>query len=387
MGIHKIRANEAREELLKIARNARAIASIPSDMPFALVETTDIKNKDLDSLVEIAKQELTKLRVVDGVPVPYTEGCEAVVALQIAQRIMNALPDYFEPASTPEGVVRHSRYSARLNLRSAVVKELENWENQLKAGDTPENYRIAATVQPFKRYFFQALAADSATKKEIGRARVEERNEARADVRIQELRNWAVDVLTNLTPATPKKYWRDVVLALCFVTGRRPYSEIMSTAKFEYLDNNHVRFTGQAKGRGSKADDFSLDIPVFAPADKVVAALDWLGSGEGRDVKRVFPSAEIDDEEARKLAHKRYSKELNQFFTSVVKPKVVYSEPPSEDAKLTIHSLRALYAKNYAKLYHPNSQFVTLNLRDILGHSAADEGTTKRYEVDFNLID
>jgi Telomere resolvase len=389
MGIHQMRADEARAELQKVAVTARALASLPSDMPYMPTEITDApKTKDTAALVAIAKQELTKLRIVDGVTVPYVEGSEAVVALQLAQRILNALPDYFVPGDDATSSVRRSRHHTRLNLRSEVVGELEKWEQELKAGDTPENYRIAATIAPFKRYLFQATAADSATKKEEGRAKVENRNTNRADVRIQPLRDWATATLAKLTPTTPKNKWREVVLALCFVTGRRAYSEIMSTAEFEYVDDTHVRFTGQAKGRDSKDDDFSLTIPVFAPADQVVRALTWLGSGEGRDSKRVsIADTNGDAEAARKKAHSKYSKELTEYFKANVKHLIEFVEPADEAHSPTIHSLRALYAKNYARIYHPDSQFVTLNLRDILGHSAADEGTTKRYEVDFNLVD
>lgn len=63
------------------------------------------------------------------------------------------------------------------------------------------------------------------------------------------------------------------IIGLCAATGRRTY-EIACTASFEYVDDSHVLFTGQAKERGdSNKRVGSYVIPTLIPAREVIATL------------------------------------------------------------------------------------------------------------------
>lgn len=61
------------------------------------------------------------------------------------------------------------------------------------------------------------------------------------------------------------------ILGLCAVTGRRTV-EIGTTAVFDWIDPNHVQFTGQAKTRG-RTDVRPYAIPTLTDAGKVIDTL------------------------------------------------------------------------------------------------------------------
>ncbi len=221
------------------------------------------------------------------------------------------------------------------------------------------------------------LSYETVYKGKQSQARLTERKSDPSQVKVVGLYQWAVDLLANLKP-TDKAYkgelWADVAIALMLVTGRRQ-SEIMSSAKFAPTDRpTWVSFSGQLKTKGREDAPDSYDIPVLAPADAVINALEWLGaSGKRRD-----------DE---KVAHNTFSKGLSSKAKTI--DELIVYEKRRVDAKgkemtLTCHLCRQIYAQILKDRFETKEHTA---ISRILGHEADDNTTADRYDADIKVLD
>jgi len=85
--------------------------------------------------------------------------------------------------------------------------------------------------------------------------------------------NYVLGLIDQLL--TSNKY-TDLAVGIALATGRR-LTEVMREAQFEFVDNQHIKFSGQLKTRtrGLK-DDLSYIIPVLANSKQIISALNAL---------------------------------------------------------------------------------------------------------------
>ena len=152
-------------------------------------------------------------------------------------------------------------------------------------------------------------------------------------------------------------YYMPRVLALSALTGRR-VAEIGCTAKFEFIDNNHVLFTGQLKTK-NKLSDLTYTIPVLYDAKVIIETLD--------NLKVNFPKY-IEDPYGFSA---NYAPNMG---------KVVKKYKPFVEGNITPKDLRAIYAPiAYDRFCPDKREHDTLFYTKILGHSQNDIHTCLSY--------
>jgi hypothetical protein len=147
------------------------------------------------------------------------------------------------------------------------------------------------------------------------------------------------------------------VLALSALTGRR-VAEIGCTAKFEFIDNNHVLFTGQLKTK-NKLSELSYPIPVLYDAKVIIKALD--------NLRLNFP---------------KYLEDPYGFSTNYAPNmrNVVKKYKPFIEGDITPKDLRSIYAPiAYERYCLDKREHDTLFYTKILGHSEKDIYTCLSY--------
>ncbi len=195
-------------------------------------------------------------------------------------------------------------------------------------------------------------------------------------VKVAQLYNKAIDVLTNLQPTDKKTLWGDVAYALFLVTGRR-LSEVFCTAQFAPTDDPYkVVFSGQLKTKGRDGGDQPYEIPTLVLSELVINALAWL-----REKDKV--------EETPEKAHKRFSRQIVNY-TDVWNGLYVIDEAPEETSdkweKLTPHLCRAIYGQVMATR-KPKTMKEEAYMASILGHGIDDVNTVQSYNAGINILD
>lgn len=147
------------------------------------------------------------------------------------------------------------------------------------------------------------------------------------------------------------------VLALSALTGRR-VAEIGCTAKFEFIDNHHVLFTGQLKTK-NKLSDLTYTIPVLHDAKIIIKTLD--------NLRLDFPKY-LDDPYGFSA---NYAPNMGN---------VVKKYKPFVEGNITPKDLRAIYAPiAYERFCLDKREHDTLFYTKILGHSDKDIHTCLSY--------
>ncbi len=213
---------------------------------------------------------------------------------------------------------------------------------------------------------------------------VEKRKSSIPEIRVTELYQWALDTLEDYSV----KNFKDVVLALILVTGRRP-GEIQATAKFTPTDKpNWVWFEGQLKTKGREDAEPVIEIPVLAPPHIIIEALDYLGEKKKRNL-----DSNLTNEERAKKANATWNSDVNQHAKNIDSRylKREYKKELEEgqeraESKLTCNGCRDIYAQVVLKLFGDGSQDL-YQLGKFLGHRLADSGTTERYDIDYKVLE
>jgi len=168
--------------------------------------------------------------------------------------------------------------------------------------------------------------------------------------------------------------YSSVAWALAVLTGRRAI-EILRWAEFEKVNDNTVKFSGQAKKReGTKAEPY--DIPVLDKADNIIKALEYLRSMP--EVK-IYKSGR-GQFKGREIAYSSLNKHdlneaINQNTTGTLNAKAKnLMNDPSEVFKNT----RGIYARHCSDTVRTTSEkWKGYNedefLKDILGHASTKE--------------
>lgn len=284
-----------------------------------------------------------------------------------------------------------NRQVTRLDVRGKVKK---NMLRMVEAeSQTWMKEQLEANIKTLFSYIAQneEVKAESEYKAVRDKKQVEVRSTNRIKVRsMDNLVKRAYQVLNNVNASTPKTEWKNIALALCVVTGRRAFSEILSSGTFEVESEYFAWFTGQAKTKGKSEDYFknnpSYRIPTLVPAQLVVNGVKWLDEHDKRAVTKEGNSAT-----AEEIAHARYGKELgahlksSEWCAKYARELLQKTPVKKESNYANPHRLRQLYAITTAKVLQPEnigkSDFIGL----VMGHSRGvpDPTTTMRYDADF----
>jgi hypothetical protein len=202
--------------------------------------------------------------------------------------------------------------------------------------------------------------------RETTRANIIERKTNPATIDAYDLLEWAQKRLAKLPTNAPK--YVEVACALMLVTGRRQ-SEITCSAKFEYVDSEHVNFTGQLKRHGSYEDENepeTFEIPTLTNAQDVVNGLEWLEQMGKRDTE---PDK----------AHNRFSRYLNAQakilfakYVQILEGEMSYTDHKGKKVdRANCHQFRQIYGQiQFIKSDLPSTQ-KTLYIGEIMGHGGA----------------
>jgi hypothetical protein len=215
-------------------------------------------------------------------------------------------------------------------------------------------------------------------------------------IEVTRLLQWADDVLTRLRPdETNRKLWRPVSVALALATGRRQV-EIHSTGSFEFVDDYHVKFSGQAKTRGKAFEAYeenpSYIIPTLLKAELVVKGHEWLKTHSG-----MFYDLEEKGERATVMVNKNVNQNVGKFWKLIAREYLTMQDKDGNDIlnpeKLIYHNLREIYALVSYEAegkyeFKPTVQYRWVN--KVLGEDKGNTGATStaaRYLDEFSLID
>ena len=160
------------------------------------------------------------------------------------------------------------------------------------------------------------------------------------------------------------KSYVDQVIGLCALTGRRA-AEIGATARFKFIDEYRVEFSGQLKTKG-RADVLPYEIPVLFSASKLIETLENIR----REKERFIDKPTLFHDAVSKVLGLKIKQHFTGFFEG---------EPKVKD-------LRAIYAlisfREFNKVGVNKKVDRDVYFAKILGHSENDTTTCGSY-VDF----
>jgi len=153
-----------------------------------------------------------------------------------------------------------------------------------------------------------------------------------------------------------------LVIGLLALTGRRPI-EILKTGAFQWVDNRHVRFLGQAKTKNSPRGRDCYVIPTLGDAGRIVAGLAIL--------RKLLPLSSWENERINQTWANRIRRHLRPWGPLFF---------PQNPHHLSPRSLRSLYVTTAYDLFNVRRQ-ASFNAfaAGVLGHSQGDKDTANCY--------
>ena len=240
-------------------------------------------------------------------------------------------------------------YLTKLSVLCAIGKLL-NWQAQASQVEANSS-QITSCIGILLGQLKIQMAPVAAQKKGLQKRRIAQRRKHRETINFQPLHEYAHRVLSSLEH-TSYDQWEEVSVALAIATGRR-LAEIHNRATcFEYVDQSHVKFTGQAKLMGKAAVYFqshpSYIMPVLVDGALVVKAHQWL---KERGLVVELPS----------FAKNRFGNRLGQLMKQLKQTWGI------EHPGFTYKGLRSVYAEVCNQVFNAQDQGNTLYVADILG--------------------
>jgi hypothetical protein len=260
---------------------------------------------------------------------------------------------------------KFSRATVRCARRSDYFNEIKR---QLDVDDIG--------VRAYNEFRDKALAfgaVDTQAKVAKTNAANDSKIEAQVGIRTSALLAWSKRVLE----ATEGKRWKEVVVALAFVTGRR-MNEVVAETEFTYRSEFTIDCKYLSKGRGK--EQTIEGITTLVPAALVIENISWLES-KG---KRNYLQSEV---------NRKMGKELSQTTASLVAALDIVDadKRTTEQANgrkvnvFSFHSLRKAYILNAVKAL-PETRGTLREAQRLLGHSSLST-TNDNYKDVFYLID
>lgn len=169
----------------------------------------------------------------------------------------------------------------------------------------------------------------------------------------------------------------DIAAGLLLLTGRRA-TEILKTASFEFVDNNHVRFAGQLKnekcGVAAKGARDNYIIPVLTDSERIINALARL--------RALKPLQDKTEKEVNTLTSCALGRAVKRNLMGYVKKPVNQSIDNLIDYNfLEPKNLRSIYVHIAHNQFEPLAVLSSF-AHDVLGH--ATKGAVDNY-MDFML--
>lgn len=157
------------------------------------------------------------------------------------------------------------------------------------------------------------------------------------------------------------------IVALILLTGRRE-AEIGATAKFEFMGNNKLMFSGQLKTKHLESKPY--EIPVLCNPSKIIKAL--------KEIREDKPKYNNNPDVFHDNNSRYISEKTKYHFKDSIK-----DCSKGKDLDVKAHDLRGLYAtiSFYELLKNNPEENITEHsyYSQILGHSEKEKGTTHSY--------
>lgn len=213
----------------------------------------------------------------------------------------------------------------------------------------------------------------------------------------QSLEEEAADAAEDISRAAAVK----IGVALCFVTGRRPY-EVFCQGEFrpapidfngETVTTSHTKvrgyeswrilFNGQAKTRGKDGTQFdqTFVIPTLAPAKSVLFAWHVLRASEHGQIWKDMTSEEFKNDLLRVPSlHCILPAIRDEMFEEMWPVAEIGESRHIVDAKkLKANNIRALYAEIADQFFRPKTKSKSAYFSEVLGHTEKDIETASAY--------
>ncbi|MGF1674874.1 MAG: protelomerase family protein [Rivularia sp. (in: cyanobacteria)] len=269
-------------------------------------------------------------------------------------------------------------FTTKLRYRTFICNLLISFVESEK--DTVYSNQLKSCLEILLRQIKIQINDLTQQKKGLQERQLAKRKKAKETISFKPLHDFAVKVLSSLDSLNPSQ-WKRVSIALAIATGRRLAEIHQEKTNFEYVDKQHVNFTGQLKVKGDAEEYFiknpSYQIPVLVNAELVVKGHQWL-----KDNKKV-----VDDSRA---VNRRYSGDISQAMKGLK-----ISLNINHDF-FTYKGLRTIYAQTCNQIFNNNNTDNALYLAEILGHGRGellkgenliDMLTPQSYNSDFNVTD
>lgn len=278
-----------------------------------------------------------------------------VVGLEIARAIDLSYPDDIYMDRSKQRVNRQSDMFTA--IKRQILKEPNASQFLLVLTD-------AARAQANKHRRTDSKKADH----EYTR-KVEERNEAQVVISgWQELLTWARSTIEGLSPTASLVEWKEVVVALAIVSGRR-MNEIMCNQT-----NWSVGEIGLSFDVLSKSNKRDVEAACLCDPSAVVRAIKWLRTPQGTTQAKYV--------EDRKKVNERYSSDLAKYVRTNIS-----LLPPDQQHLWSFHSFRKLYVLVIMRQLAEEGLSEHSALRTVasyMGHSSSDM-TDDIYKQTFTL--
>lgn len=379
-GYSKLRKPQLIEQLIEVTKPERVVAKLIPDTPLDAIEANAATTKDFvgnvnEGLGEWISSFYKEFRSL--VQARYTDGTwDTAIRDDIAAlgyRVIRFL-DTKEGNQDDGGLA----FTTKLRYRTFISKELEELvENEKGAVYFTQ---LESSLQILKRQIKIQISDSTKKKKGLQERQLVKRKEAKETISFKVLHDFAMRVFSDIDSLNSRK-WKHVSIALAIATGRRLAEIHQESTKFEYVDKNHVEFTGQLKVKGDAEEYFdknpSYKIPVLIDAELVCKAHQWL-----KDNNKVVNSS--------RAVNRRYSGDISQAV------KGLKANLGIDHDFFTYKGLRTIYAQACNKVFNNGDDDNTLYLAEILGHGRGEllkEGnirdmlTPQSYNSDFKVID
>ncbi len=354
------RKDELVQEIQKLAHKQQALnnAVIPISGVGQVVESPVVELMTTSEMVEVLRK-VPLMRRIDG------DKLIAKVAHEFISKLALAYPD----------TSSQLRFNVRCSRRSERLKDLrEVFANE------PEMLEV---FESFRTKCLEFGESDSIAKRKANDANTEAKIEQETEMRISRLLKWAQGTLAGIGNVG-KTQWKEVVLALALVTGRRMNEILCIKTTFEKSGEYSIDCKGLSKSHDGEAATIE-NITTLCPSDYVIAAIDWLR----RDDHKRYT-----DEPSQ--VNKRYGKELSQLMKAYVEAFDIINEDartkqePGENGRIVavfnFHSLRKAYVSSVLAKGDLQGRTAGKEAARLLGH-AKWQTAVDNYSDSFVLAD
>lgn len=356
-------ATQSERQLLEIASKKIPLLPSPKQKPQVITES-------LSEWLPRFYEDLKRVALEDSEKGQLTQKIYADISSMVDRlsRFLHRQSQYGQPRALTT-IARE---------RSLVASQLR----EMIANEAAHQQLLLAAYEELLHQLAIRFADVSYYKKGLQERQLAERKESRDDspelakIDFQPFYEFAQATLKEIDTLLPRD-WKQVVVALVIVTGRRPAEIQNSSTQFELVTQTQLTefemrlptlkvnapiqrlcwFTGQLKEKGMARKFYALEpcyvIPTLVEASLVVQAHDWL-----QDHGKVVDSPS--------QANKRYSKDLSDYYKALRRSWGI------DNDLVTNKGLRSIYAQVCNHLYNNSNPDNVLFLAKILGHSRAD---------------